>query len=200
MNIKSLYLLGILAISTGICGDNPANNMIGSNNGNGVINASNNLIGVAPQENHVANVNNIQGNNLGQQNTIDLPNGITWPNTNDAGQLTVLQSIREMLHEVMSSPYATSCLCLAVACLRQILHLPNNEQLQPLQFITETLHRIIDSPDATDNLFKVALVLLCAQNIFTNPVEALLSQVSPYVNDEQQLQQLRYLLLDSNNA
>ena len=65
MNIKSLCLLGILSISTGICGDNQENHMIGSNNGNGVINASNNLIGVAPQENHVANVNNIQGNNLG---------------------------------------------------------------------------------------------------------------------------------------
>ena len=187
MNIKSLCLLGILSISSGICGDNPANNMIGSNNGNGVINASNNLIGVAPQENHVANVNNIQGNNLGQQNAIDLPNGTALTNANDAPNIRRLRSICDMLDEMTTRSDGVLRLVTAIEILRLSQNNANNTQyLQPELFLVGTALCAVTAPNAEERLNEVFTVLQGVQRIFDspNPMQ-LLTQLWQHLNNTQ---------------
>ena len=210
MNIKPFFLLGMIFISSGACSNNSENNYGFDGFFDGLFSANNNFIANsnlpegAPQKKQLANANNVQGNNLGQQNVFALQNEVALPPANNAEQRTALQSTGEVLKEMKNSQDAGIRLGVARVFLRDVLNLPNNEQLQPLQSITETLQHIIESesPNATDNLFKVLLILQCVQNTFNNPVDTVLFQVSQCVNDEQQFQLLRSLLLDrdANNV
>lgn len=215
MNIKYWYLLGMLSISTGICGDNPKNNDgfdglfdgLFSTTSNNYI-ANSNQPESASQQNQVVNVNNVPGNNLRQQFvSLAQQSGLVAQisNSNNAGQLTFgLEMIGEILNQMSNPPNANLRLAIAVERLRSRCNNANNIQSPDrLSFLVGILLHIISSPNANlaNDFAFVVNALLDVQKMFDDPnYMSLLVKELQSKNVEERTQLLLSIFGNTNNA